>query len=102
MQWEYTMISGRIMAPEDSRDFRGQGMDLLWKAQAEDPTTWQHIQEAGQNGWELVNAFPIAEYTEEDNAGYTSIIAFMFKRPLRAKRKSTSPNGASNHKVEET
>jgi hypothetical protein len=101
MQWEYTMVSGRIMAPEGSREFHGQGMDLLWKTQTENPTTWQHIQAAGQEGWEMINAFPIAEYTEEDNAGYTSIIAFIFKRPLRMSRETSTPSGSSNQEVGE-
>lgn len=96
MQWEYTLISGRIMAPEDSDDFRGQGLDLLWKTETEAPTTWQHIQQAGRDGWELVSAFPIAEYTEEENAGYTSIVAFVFKRPRQANLpgRSRTTNGA--------
>lgn len=101
MQWEYTIVSGRIMAPENSRDFRGQGMDVLWKAKSEAPSTWQFVQEAGREGWEMVNAFPIAEYTEDDNAGYTSIVAFVFKRPLKARQYAATPNDGSNQRISE-
>src|SRR6266851_5555938 len=74
MKWEYTIVhTDRLNTPG------GPQLAPIWRRQyADGSTDWDQINKLGEDGWEMVNAFPV-----EAN-GTVLYLAFVFKRPKRA------------------
>jgi hypothetical protein len=75
--WEYSIThSDRLSTPSGVPQ-----ISSIWRTKyADGSTDWDHIMQMGQEGWELVAAFPVTA------SGTTLYITFIFRRPLRAAR----------------
>ena len=71
--WEYTIVhSDRLNSPS------GPQLAPMWKRKyADGSTDWDQINKLGEDGWEMVNAFPV------ESGGTLQDLAFVFKRPKR-------------------
>lgn len=84
-QWEYTMITGYVLSTKGGF-IKGTDVSLLWSKPegkekvAEYSTPFDRMKKLGAEGWEMVNAFPVAEFRGGNNAGFTSEVVFIFKR----------------------
>lgn len=76
-KWEYKMIlsdnfhSTPMKAPEISQIIEGTKIFM-----SRDEPIWSKVLELGNEGWELINAFPSSW------DGSTHKVAFIFKRPI--------------------
>ena len=72
--WEYTIVhTDRLNTPS------GPQLAPIWRRKyADGSTDWDQINKLGQEGWEMVSAFPV------EAAGTLLYVAFVFKRPRRA------------------
>jgi len=80
--WEYTIVhTDHLNGPS------GPQLAPIWRRKyADGSTDWDQINKLGEDGWEMVNAFPV------EGAGTLQYLAFVFKRPKRersAPRKTT-------------
>ncbi len=74
VRWYYRVsVTGELPGyGEDAPD-----ATALWNRKYEDGSTdWDTITKIGDEGWEMVNAFPVAR-----RDGRTTAIVFVFKRP---------------------
>lgn len=91
-KWEYTMRYASLTSYE--KDNKGEwkalepvhggplaNISAIWNSPWKEKTEFEHIQEMGQQGWEMVSATPITGGILY-GGGYTSSILFVFKRPL--------------------
>ena len=71
--WEYTIVhTDRLSTPS------GPQLAPIWRRKyADGSTDWDQIQKLGEEGWEMVNAFPV------EGGGTLQYVAFIFKRPKR-------------------
>lgn len=66
--WEYHVIHTNIRLQ----------FKEIWTAKIKDEATgWEMIQQLGQEGWEMVSAFPL-----QSPEGGTISVAWVFKRPI--------------------
>ncbi len=73
LKWEYTIVhTDRLNTPA------GPQIAPIWRRKyADGSTDWDQIQKLGEDGWEMVNAFPV------EGNGTLQYLAFVFKRPKR-------------------
>lgn len=73
LKWEYTIVhTDRLNTPA------GPQIAPIWRRKYSDGSTdWDQIQKLGEDGWEMVNAFPV------EGSGTLQYLAFVFKRPKR-------------------
>ena len=73
LMWEYTIVhTDRLNTPS------GPQLAPIWRRKyADGSTDWDQIQKLGEDGWEMVNAFPV------EGGGTLQYVAFVFKRPRR-------------------
>ncbi len=74
VKWEYRIaVTGELPGyVEDIPD-----ATAMWKRKYKDGSTdWDTVTRIGDEGWEMVNAFPVARPD-----GRTTAIVFVFKRP---------------------
>ena len=73
MKWEYTIVhTDRLNTPG------GPQLAPIWRRKyADGSTDWDQINKLGEDGWEMVNAFPV------EGGGTIQYLAFIFKRPKR-------------------
>ena len=74
VKWEYRIaVTGELPGYlEDAPD-----ATALWKRKYKDGSTdWDTVMRIGDEGWEMVNVFPVAR-----SDGRTTAIVFVFKRP---------------------
>ena len=71
--WEYTIVhTDHLNGPS------GPQLAPIWRRKyADGSTDWDQINKLGEDGWEMVNAFPV------EGAGTLQDLAFVFKRPKR-------------------
>ena len=71
--WEYTIVhTDHLNSPS------GPQLAPIWRRKyADGSTDWDQINKLGEDGWEMVNAFPV------EGAGTLQYLAFVFKRPKR-------------------
>jgi hypothetical protein len=74
VKWEYTIVhTDRLNTPS------GPQLAPIWRRKyADGSTDWDQINKLGQEGWEMVSAFPVV------GGGTLLYLAFVFKRPKRA------------------
>src|SRR5258708_37156875 len=74
MKWEYTIVhTDRLNTPG------GPQLAPIWRRKyADGSTDWDQSTKLGEDGWEMVNAFPV------EGGGTIQYLAFIFKRPKRA------------------
>ena len=73
LKWEYTIVHTDRLNTQ-----AGPQLAPMWKRKYADGTTdWDQIQKLGEEGWEMVNAFPV------EGSGTLQYLAFVFKRPKR-------------------
>jgi len=79
--WEYTIVhTDRLNTPS------GPQLAPIWRRKYADGTTdWDQINKLGQEGWEMVSAFPV------EAAGTLLYVAFVFKRPRRQGQAGAPP-----------
>ena len=72
--WEYTIVhTDRLNTPA------GPQLSVMWRRKYADGTTdWDHINRLGEEGWEMISAFPV------EAGGTLQYVAFVFKRLKRA------------------
>jgi hypothetical protein len=80
-KWEYTIVhTDRLNSPG------GPQLAPIWKRKyADGSTDWDQINKLGDDGWEMVNAFPV------EQGGALQYLAFIFKRPKRPDTAPTVP-----------
>src|SRR5258706_4126499 len=73
LMWEYTIVhTDHLNGPS------GPQLAPIWRRKyADGSTDWDQINKLGEDGWEMVNAFPV------DGGGTLQYLAFVFKRPKR-------------------
>ena len=73
VMWEYTIVhTDHLNGPS------GPQLAPMWRRKyADGSTDWDQINKLGEDGWEMVNAFPV------EGAGTLQYLAFVFKRPKR-------------------
>jgi len=88
-KWEYTIVhTDRLNTPG------GPQLAPIWRRKyADGSTDWDQINKLGDDGWEMVNAFPV------ESAGTIQYLAFIFKRPKRASRQLAAPQSAAEASV---
>ena len=71
--WEYTIVhTDHLNGPS------GPQLAPIWRRKyADGSTDWDQINKLGEDGWEMVNAFPV------EGGGTLQYLAFVFKRPKR-------------------
>jgi Domain of unknown function (DUF4177) len=71
--WEYTIVhTDHLNGPS------GPQLAPMWRRKyADGSTEWDQINKLGEDGWEMVNAFPV------EGSGTLQYLAFVFKRPKR-------------------
>ena len=71
LKWEYTIVhTDRLNTPA------GPQIAPIWRRKyADGSTDWDQINKLGEDGWEMVNAFPV------EGGGTLQYLAFIFKRP---------------------
>ena len=71
--WEYTIVhTDHLNGPS------GPQLAPIWRRKyADGSTDWDQINKLGEDGWEMVNAFPV------NGGGTLQYLAFVFKRPKR-------------------
>ncbi len=76
--WEYTIVhTDHLNGPS------GPQLAPMWRRKyADGSTDWDQINKLGEDGWEMVNAFPV------EGAGTLQYLAFVFKR---LKRERSAP-----------
>src|SRR5258708_39299290 len=83
VMWEYTIVhTDRLNTPS------GPQLAPIWRRKyADGSTDWDQINKLGEDGWEMVNAFPV------DGGGTLQYLAFVFKRLKR--QRGAPPETAS-------
>ncbi len=80
-KWEYTCCFGSVRkVPKGLAPSYADPSKLWLEKNKEGKTTWDVVNEYGQNGWEMVSATAIADNTGDNS--YTESVLFTFKRPL--------------------
>ena len=76
-KWEYMTLTRRIVK------YPGFGSsDVIYRWDDGNPKDWDELlNELGEQGWELVSAYPQASSGGEAWAGVTDRIILIFKRP---------------------
>ena len=79
--WEYTIVhTDHLNGPS------GPQLAPIWRRKyADGSTDWDQINKLGEDGWEMVNAFPV------DGGGTLQYLAFVFKRPKRQRSTPVEP-----------
>ncbi|KAF0107240.1 MAG: hypothetical protein FD146_1718 [Anaerolineaceae bacterium] len=74
--WQYTLIVSDIFA---NVSLGGKPVvSKVWEQKGTDgKTDWERIQQAGKDGWEMVNSYPLAT-----GNGSSIQVVWVFKRPL--------------------
>ena len=88
-KWEYTIVhTDRLNTPG------GPQLAPIWRRKyADGSTDWDQINKLGEDGWEMVNAFPV------ESAGTIQYLAFIFKRPKRAPGRLAAPESPAEASV---
>ena len=88
-KWEYTIVhTDRLNTPG------GPQLAPIWRRKyADGSTDWDQINKLGEEGWEMVNAFPV------ESAGTIQYLAFIFKRPKRPASLPPAPQSAAEASV---
>jgi hypothetical protein len=87
IKWKYTAYLSpiRVSIGKNNYGFELFGSDasILWKEKSEDgKTSWNHLSDLGENGWELISVTPIAGGGDyESGSIYTDALLFTFKKP---------------------
>ena len=88
-QWEYLLVvkDGKWM--ENMKNPASQGWvdrqnneELPSNIKDKKVTWWEHLQELGDIGWELVDSHP-AEYRDSDSGQRHTLTEYIFKRPKK-------------------
>ena len=81
VMWEYTIVhTDRLNTPS------GPQLAPIWRRKyADGSTDWDQINKLGEDGWEMVSAFPV------EGGGTLLYLAFVFKRPKRPGRALPPP-----------
>jgi len=89
MKWEYTIVhTDRLNTPG------GPQLAPIWRRKyADGSTDWDQINKLGEDGWEMVNAFPV------ESGGTIQYLAFIFKRPKRSASLSPTPQSSAEASV---
>ena len=89
LKWEYTIVhTDRLNTPG------GPQLAPIWRRKyADGSTDWDQINRLGEDGWEMVNAFPV------ESNGTIQYLAFIFKRPKRAGRQPPHLESAAEASV---
>src|SRR5260221_11965643 len=76
MKWEYSIVHTDGMSTPG-----GPQLAPIWRRKyADGSTDWDQINKLGEDGWEMVSAFPV------EGGGTLLYLAFVFKRPKRPGR----------------
>ena len=88
-KWEYTIVhTDRLNTPG------GPQLAPIWRRKyADGSTDWDQINKLGDDGWEMVNAFPV------ESGGTIQYLAFIFKRPKRLASQPTAPESPAEASV---
>jgi hypothetical protein len=83
--WEYLILHRNI-----NSEFKGFPTSLVvtyfWDDDPKDSrSTQERLNALGQDGWELVSAYPTALYQGQAWAGMTTSISYILKRSLETK-----------------